>query len=623
MNSRGRVGVEPASTMFERHAGNARAESRPDVEAGGDKTATGEAGGGSAAPDVDLDRRRLAVVAAQANSLRWQIVATALVVASVLWRLVPTPLLAGWFVLVFGVRELRARQLRVLAKDENSPPEPLLHQVVLWNVALGAVNGAAALFLSWLDTSYAAVLTMILVSWAAGAVATSAPLLRAYVAYSACVFAPLISMWLLRGSSLGVGVAMLIAMFAGVQYRFAKQNAIVFEESFRIRRENDKLLQELAAARDAAEAANLAKSRFLAIASHDLRQPLHALTLHSSLLAMEPGASDAAAIAQEISTSIDALGRLLDSLLDISKLDAGAVVAAPRPIRLQRLLALLAQSHSPHARAKGIALRFECPPEVVVETDPQLLERLLRNLLDNAIKYTTQGEVSVTVEGSDPLEIEVRDTGRGIPREMQQRVFEEFFQVNTSDQARGLGLGLAIVQRLVRILDLPMSLSSEPGQGTRVRLRIARGRTPAPAPQHHDIGSGALAGRRVLLVDDDASPRRAMRRVLDRMGCETSEASSADEAIAAASTNPPDIVLADFRLGEGEDGIELIRRLRRMQPTLPALLLSGDTDTPLLHAADAAALPLLHKPVSLVQLHAAICTALEEPQHAASTREVR
>lgn len=594
----------------------------PDRGTGESPTPSPE-GRDAAVADDELDRRRLTAVSAQAIALRWQIVATAGVVAALLWRHVPAPLLVAWLVLVLAMRELRARQFQAMAADPGAAHKRLLQRAVRWNLVLGAVNGAAALFLAWLDTSYAALLTMILVSWAAGAVATSAPLLRAYAAYSTCVFAPLVLMWLARGSALGGAVAALITMFAGVQYRFARQNAAVFEESFRIRRENDQLLRELAAARDAAEAANLAKSRFLATASHDLRQPLHALTLHSSLLAMEPGASDAATIAQEISTSIDALGRLLDSLLDISKLDAGAVVAERRPIRLQRLLVLLVQSHAPQARAKGIALRFECPADTVIETDPQLLERLLRNLIDNAVKCTAQGEVVIRVSGEDPLEIEVRDTGRGIPQAMQQRIFEEFVQVEADDQSRGLGLGLAIVHRLSQVLGVPLTLQSEAGQGTSVRLRVARGNVQAPAPPRIDTGAQTLVGRRVLLVDDEAAPRRAMRRVLDRMGCITTEARDTDEALAAATASAPDIVLADFRLGAGEDGIALIRRLREVRPALPALLLSGDTDTPLLHAADAAGLPLLHKPVSLVQLHAAICAALEEPQHAASTGEER
>jgi two-component system, sensor histidine kinase len=564
--------------------------------------------------DEGLDRARLSVVSAQASSLRWQIIATAVVVCALVWRFVPTAVVVTWLALVVGVREVRAWQLRAMVDNVSLAIDRKLPRVVAWNLVLGATNGAAAFFMAWLDPTYDALLTMILVSWAAGAVSTSAPLLRAYVVYSACIFVPAALMWIIGWTPLGLGVAALILMFAGVQFRFAKQNANTFEESYRIRLENENLARQLAVARDVAEAANRAKSRFLAAASHDLRQPLHALTLHSGLLAQDPLSPDAPAIANEISLSIDSLAKLLDSLLDISKLDAGVVVVERRPIKLHRLIAHLVRTHEPQAAEKGIALRFECPLEAVVHTDPLLLERLLRNLLDNALKYTDRGEVCILATGDEQtLQVSVRDSGRGIPEPAQAKVFEEFYQVESEghDRAQGLGLGLAIVARLAVLLELPISMVSQPGQGTTIGFSIPRVPGFADDRPADTAQSIALQGLKVLFIDDEESVRRAMRNVLKRFGCESAEASGSEEALECARSFAVELVLADCRLRDGDSGIEAVRRLREQRPGLPALLISGDTDAERLREAEQSGLQLLHKPVTLQRLQEAMTAVLQ------------
>ena len=562
----------------------------------------------------ELDRRRLAVVSAQATSLRWQIVATALVIAAMVWPFVPVAVVLIWLAAVLGVRELRAHRLHAMVADDRQPIAAKLPRVVAWNLAIGATNGAAAIFMLWLDLTYDALLTMVLVSWAAGAVSTSAPLLRAYAVYSACIFIPVVLMWAVAWTPLSLGVAALVLMFAGVQFRFARQNADVFEESYRIRLENEDLARQLAVARDVAEAANRAKSRFLAAASHDLRQPLHALSLHSGLLAQDPHAHDAGAIAGEISTSIDSLAQLLDSLLDISKLDAGVVVVESRPIKLHRLIAHLVRTHQPQATEKGLALRFECPVEAVVNTDPLLLERLLRNLLDNALKYTEQGEVCVLATGdAQSLQVSVRDSGRGIPQEAQAKVFEEFYQVEDAgrEHAGGLGLGLAIVARLAALLELPVSLTSQPGQGTTVSFSIARAAGFAEEQMLEAPQDDALRGLRVLLIDDEESVRRAMRHALSRFCCDAAEAAGSEEALHLLGNFVPQMVVADFRLRNGDSGVVAIQRLRERLPGLPALLISGDTDAERLREAERSGLRLLHKPVTLRRLQQAMTAVLQ------------
>lgn len=569
----------------------------------------------AAAPEVDdgLDRRRLAVVLSFATSLRWPVNATLLVIAVMLWRFVPAWVAIGWLAAGITVRELRAHRLQALAADESLPIGEKLRRVMWWDVPLGLSHGSAALFMAVMDPTFDALLTMILVSLAAGAVSTSAVVLRLYMIYAGCVFVPTATMWILAGTPLSVSVALLILMFAAVQFKFANQNAQVFEESYRIRVENEELVRQLAEARDVAEAANRAKSRFLAVASHDLRQPLHALTLHSGLLAQDPHAAEAPLIAREISSAIRSLGQLLDSLLDISKLDAGVVVAERRPIQLRRLIANLVHTHRPQAAEKGLELRFECPADAVVTTDPTLIERLLRNLIDNALKYTDRGEVCVLAEAQGPsFRVSVRDTGRGIPVEAQGRVFEEFYQVDNAgrDRAHGLGLGLAIVARLSALLGIPVTLESEPGRGTTVSLTMPGAAAEAEEEPVDALQGTGLQGVRVLFIDDEEPVRSAMRHVLRRFGCDAVEAASSDEALERTRGFVPELVLADCRLGGGDNGIAAVARLRERWPALPAVLISGDTDAERLLEAERSGLPLLHKPVTLERLREAMTAAL-------------
>jgi signal transduction histidine kinase/ActR/RegA family two-component response regulator len=577
-----------------------------------------------AAPIADrereLDQRRLQFFEIQQRQLRWPILAAVALVALVVARQVPWPLLVGWALVAVGVREWRSLYLARLVAETGRPIRQRLDRLVLSNVALGCSHGLAVLFMAWLDTTYAALLTAIVLGWTAGAVATSAPLPRAYVGYAACILGPLAAAWLVHESGLlGVGVALLVVLTAGAQFRFLRLNASLFEESFRIRLANEDLVRQLAGARDAAEAGSHAKSRFLAAASHDLRQPLHALMLQIGLLEADPHAPEAPEIVHEIAVLTRSLAKLLDSLLDISKLDAGVVTVDLRPIRLHRLLGGLVRAHEPQAAAKGLMLRLECPLEITVESDPLLLERVLRNLLDNALKYTERGEVAVVATaGSDGVTLAVRDTGRGIPVAAQPRVFEEFFQADAGGgrAGQGLGLGLSIVQRLATLLQMPLELQSEPGQGTTVTLRL-----PGATQRDDALGTfrstaGGLRGTRVLVVDDEPAVRRAMRNVLERFGCETADVAGSDEALARLAGFEPDLVLADCRLRDGDSGLEAIRRLRERRPGLPAVLISGDTDVGLRRDAAVAGIELLHKPLTVERLGEAVAAALAGPEAA-------
>ena len=564
-------------------------------------------------PDVAeaLTQRRFVLMAEQVHSLRWSSVGLSAVIALVAWQAVPLPWVLAWFGLALLVFGLRARWLTQQAARPATAAASKVRGAVWWNAVLGLSYGLSAGFMLLLDQTMAAVLTTVVVSAAAGAVAISGPLLPVYLAYTLCVMVPFAAIWAVIGGVLGLGLAMLMLMFVSLQYRFAHRVSELFTESFLIRRENELLVGQLMVARDQADAASVAKTRFLAAASHDLRQPLHALSLQSSALLLDPHAADTPVIAAAIAESIEDVSTLLESLLDISKLDAGTMTADMRPIQLSRMLDSLGRSFSPWCESKGLRFELQSVPGVIAVTDPMLLERVLRNLVDNAIKFTPAGVIclSLTVQ-PDHFEVCVSDTGVGIDSELQAKVFDEFYQINrhAHGHAQGLGLGLSIVSRLAQLLELTVALTSIPGEGTRVCLRMARATAellPAAAPPAV-VFSGELFGVRVLVLDDEPANCAGMSTLLTRLGCTVASAGTIADARAQTRSFAPSIVLSDYRLGDEINGIEAIKLLRADSPDLLALLITGDTAPESLRAARDSGLDLLHKPVSLDQLKRAL-----------------
>ena len=568
----------------------------------------------------ELDELRLQVIAEQAVGLRWQIILTALIVAAIVWRTVPLAAILAWLAAVIVSREVRARALLHMVRDRATPIAARLRSTVRWNLLIGACNGSASLFMLPLDTTLKAVLTMILVSWGAGAVSTSSTVLRAFIAYASLLFVPTALVWLLAGPWLGWGIAALVLMFFGVQIRFARRNLETFEESFRIRLENQTLARSLAAertelarARDAAVQANREKSRFLAAASHDLRQPLQALTLNSGELGRLPLASDALSIAGEIGTSVEYLRSMLDTLLDLSKLDAGVVVAQPRRVRLDVLASAVAASFRAAAAARGLELRSRCPAGIAVHADPDLLRRMLSNLIDNAIKFTPSGTVDIDVTADErEVEIAVRDSGPGIANEHHGLIFEDLVQLPGDDKSRpqGHGLGLGIVRRAAALLNVKVTVDSAPGRGATFRWRVPRAAAEDSAAAQ-ESSDWSLAGRRVIVLDDDAMVRGAYANALAGTGACARTAATIADALALA--DDADVALVDWRLAEDADGFVAIERLRERRPGLPVVMVTADTGLTIAEAARQQQVALLRKPVDVATLGRALATAIAGP----------
>ena len=376
------------------------------------------------------------------------------------------------------------------------------------------------------------------------------------------------------------------------------------------------------AAREEAEHANIAKSRFFAAASHDLRQPLHSLGLFTSALDEHLTSPQARATARSIRESIAALGSLFDSLLDLSRLDAGVVTVQPRNVGLQALFDRLARVFHGEAVERELRLRF-VPTRAVVRTDPLLLERILTNLVANALHYTQHGGVAIGVRRHGRrASIAVCDTGVGIAPDKQDLVFEEFFQVDNPgrDRRQGLGLGLAIVKRLASLLDHRLRLRSMPGRGScfSIEIPLADGPADAPVEDMTMIDDDALRGVRVLVVDDDVMVREGTAALLRQWRAEPRTAASATEVSRAIQDGfVPDALIVDLRLGEARDGIDVIDSLRgRLGCHTPALLVSGDTGAVELLRVRSSGIPLLTKPVAPAKLRSMLRTLLATAEHA-------
>ncbi|MBP2311943.1 PAS domain-containing protein [Azospirillum soli] len=362
--------------------------------------------------------------------------------------------------------------------------------------------------------------------------------------------------------------------------------------------------QALHAARLEAERANRAKSRFLAAASHDLRQPLNAMSLFLGVLQTHVDEVGKTVVPQ-IQTSLDAMIELFNALLDLSKLESGAVEIEVKPVPAAPILERLRTDFSGMAKAKGLDLRV-VPSRGVLMTDAPLLERILRNLVSNAIRYTESGKVLVGCRRrGDVLRIEVHDTGPGIPPEDQRRVFEEFFQLANPARQRdgGHGLGLAIAKRTADLLNHPLGLDSTPGRGSCFQVSVPLAGTSAFPGQAVTASAAKPSGatrKRVWVVEDDPLVSAAMALVLDELGCDVVSVESAAEAMALAEDADldPDLVISDYRLPGDANGLAVIRAVReRLGDDVKVCIVTGDPADDIEPQARRAGAQLLRKPI--------------------------
>ena len=399
----------------------------------------------------------------------------------------------------------------------------------------------------------------------------------------------------------------IVATYADISARVAADLALKranesLEQRVRSRTvELTRVNDELAQAQMLAEEANLGKTRFLAAVGHDILQPLNAARLYCSSLIERAGKDPNGDAARNIESALESVETILGAVLDISRLDAGALKPSVTVFRLDALLRQIGTDFQPLARAKGLELVI-VPSTLVVETDRNLFRRLVQNLVSNGIKYTRSGRVLVGVRRrGDLAELQVFDTGIGIPADKLNSVFGEFTRLDAGmREAEGLGLGLSIVDRIARVLRLELQIDSGRGKGTRfsVILPVSTEAEPAltlPARMQQPPGS-ALAGLSVLCIDNDARILDGMRVLLEGWGCFVT-AASGSASLPSPAAGPVDLVLADYHL-DGETGLDIIALLRsRWGERLPAILITADRSNEVRAAAALLDVPVVNKPV--------------------------
>jgi signal transduction histidine kinase len=558
------------------------------------------------------------------------------------WPLAEGPRLLGWLLPALLLAALRlAHYLRYRAARDsdgatllawrNSWRALVLAQGAMWPLAVWLFWGLGAPF-------HTMMLIVIANSYTLASVQLLAPQRKLFLVFSCVVLLPTIARvasdtsqdwnWQLAGV---LGLVFAVAMVLGRAYRSALSQAIGLKQ--RTEQLAAQLRVEKAAADEArrsAEAATRAKTQFFAAASHDLRQPLHAMGLFAEALRQKSQRAndpEVALLVNSINQSVDALEGLFGELLDITRIDTGGVEVQPGPVRIKDLFARLRLSFEPMAFEKGLALSFH-GEQRFAHTDGLLLERILRNLVSNAIRYSEDGGVLVACRpkpgDQGKLIMQVWDSGIGISEASLPRIFDEFYQVQSSrplepHQRKGLGLGLAIVKRLADLLDAPLTVRSRVGRGSVFTLEVPAGREPrslAPAPASGTARLGlTLQGRRIVVVEDEPAVREGLTVLLAAWGAEVEafdDLGLLQQWLAAPAVTAPDLLIVDYRLPQGRTGVDALNALRARWPerSLPAIMITGSSLGGHEDEADQHDFHLLIKPVLPNKLRAMIAFKL-------------
>ena len=483
----------------------------------------------------------------------------------------------------------------------------------------GALWGMAAVLMFPESPAHQALLIVCLFGVVLGGLNLTAVWRPSFYGFVLAVLVPLIARVAWEGDPVHINTALVLAVVLAFVLGFGHRVNDVLTHALAMRYENLDLIGELKGqtraaveARAAAEAANRAKSQLLAAASHDLRQPLHAVGLFVAALAARLVEPDARTLVTRVQHALDALEAQFGQLIELSRLEAGMLNVERARVPLQRMFEAIANEFQAQAESKGLRL-IAVPTRLVADSDPALLERMVRNLVANAVRYTRAGGVVVGARRrGDRVRIEIVDSGVGIAAEHRERIFEEFYQVRSSTgttrASRGMGLGLAIVRRFADLLGHDVELASQPGRGSRFAIVAPRvtdlkaALPPDPHPRHPTSGlvAGSLAGTTVAVIDDDPAAVEGMRALFATWGAVVAGGADAYDTLAALGQleRYPDLIVADLRLEGSATGLDAVTRLRdELGVRVPALVVSGDTSLAAANAVRSAGIALLPKPV--------------------------
>ena len=533
-------------------------------------------------------------------------------VVAMYWDYVDNAQLLGWMLSLFILYAIRIALARSFNRQIDQPGlniERWGGYFMITSLVAGTLWGSAgALFYVPDQATLVTLLYVIIIGTAAGQIILTANWLPALYAYSGTALGILSLNLLVRGDGAQQALAVLLLLFLLMIIRVAHQARRMIYEGIALRFENLKLIRQLQDEKRIAEQANMAKTRFLASANHDLRQPVQAIKMFAYALKPELVSQRSKVLFNDFDASIRGLSDLLEALLDLSKLEAGVITPTLNDFELTTVFNQLLREFLPMASAKQLKYSVR-PTSVVLNSDSTLLADLLRNLLANAFRHVSSGGVlmGARIRG-DRCVIEVWDTGPGISNEERVRIFEPFYQIDNieRDRSQGLGLGLAICQQLAGILSAKLDFCSRLGTGTVFRLTLSRSQAIPAAGQSTAIDvnkphSGAIRGRHVLVVDDDQQVRTAMQAALESMGIACDTANGLEQAIQIIQHQRfPDHIFCDHRLRDGLTSLDLIRWLERhIEQPPPMIIITGDTSPERLLEARSSGYPVLHKPIDM------------------------
>ncbi|MBO9642761.1 MAG: hybrid sensor histidine kinase/response regulator [Pseudacidovorax sp.] len=552
------------------------------------------------------DRDLISFALAQAAAAARLALVGVLILAAVAWRDVGAPGVLAWSVAAAGSLLLRNRVMAVAARWLSQGRPTRSARRILWASSLllaFALVSLPLLGLPHMQTETRLLVTLFYCCWGAAGMSSLGIVPRLYAGYLGLMVGGVAAGWArdftpqLAPAIFG-GLFMYWLVLSVFAHGFSRRVA----EGIAIRAENAQLVKQLSAA-------NAAKTRFIMTASHDLRQPLHAIGLLGGVLARATTAEDIHRAREALAIALEGLQQLFSAILDLSRMDSGALRPELRYVPIAPLVARLDIEYRALCLEGG--RRWECRAETAhVRTDLALLERVLRNLLDNALKHGADGGVCLALSTQpDGVMLEVSDTGPGIPVEEQDRVFDEFYR-SRHVVSSGMGLGLSIVQRLARLLNARLNMEFvDPVRrtGTRVTLMLPLAQPSDEQAVEPEVVLPDLQGLRVLVLDDEATVLDATRALLEQWGCVVATCRSGSEVAAAVQRlGPPHVALADYHLGPSENGLMALETLRRDQPEMGCVIVTGESDAAIRQRLADEGLPVLEKPVDPEELRAVL-----------------
>jgi signal transduction histidine kinase len=543
----------------------------------------------------------------------------AAILTTVMWGTVAPHVFAAW---MGAIMVNQAWRLWLVRRYRAAAPEPVGRAPwgrawAVGSMLAGALWGVAGVMLFVPgDPGHQALLIVCLFGVILGGVNLTAVYKASFYGFVLPALVPLIVRVAMEGDQLHAFIAAVMLVVLAFILGFGHKLNNVLTQSLAIRYENVDLIGELQAqtaaadhARGAAEAANRGKTQFLASASHDLRQPLHALGLFVSALAAKVREPELKRVVGNITASVDALERLFSSMMDISKLDAGAVEPVRCSFPLEPLFRRVDAAFAAVAATKRLRLCV-VTTRVWVDSDPLLLERILFNLVSNAVRYTEFGGAVLGVRRRGAaISIDVCDSGIGVSAMEREHIFDEFYQVDAAERhaGQGMGLGLAIIRRLAALLHHEIEVESMPSRGSRFSILVPRA-TPEAAESAAPAASPGMTfgGALIAVIDDEVAVVEGMRAWLAQSGAVVVAAGSGPEMLAALGEcgRYPDLIVADYRLGGGALGTDAVALLRHeLGLQIPAMLISGDSSPEAISAMRESSLHVLLKPVLPEELH--------------------